>query len=380
MANTSDPIHTHMPVLKGFSGCQRTAANCRNRLRTGVQFPPPPPVEEQACPSGPLLLVSRGCGFSYIDRHVEYLGARVRALAQTCDAAAWSPFWWTIGVSFSRISRTSAARFTRYQQLLACARGEMFGPGNARLPAPPMLMFDRITRISDDGGALRQGRIRRRTRYPSGPVVLRLPFRRRPGDARLPGPGCDVAAGRLLPAVAGRARPRPRAGRGRGEVHRPGAADAKLVSYEIDVRRVMRGKLRDGHRRRPHLRRRPRDLRRPTDLRVGLFQSTEGLCVELRRVVVTGMGIVSLPRQRRAPASPRRCAKAARHHARARIRRTAACAARSPACRDIDLDARSTASSSASWAMPRPTLRRDARRDRRCRPGRGAGAAIRAPA
>ena len=33
------------------------------------------------------------------------------------------------------------------EQLLACARGEMFGPGNAQLPAPPMLMFDRISTI-----------------------------------------------------------------------------------------------------------------------------------------------------------------------------------------------------------------------------------------
>ena len=32
--------------------------------------------------------------------------------------------------------------------LLACARGEMFGPGNAQLPEPPMLMMDRITDIS----------------------------------------------------------------------------------------------------------------------------------------------------------------------------------------------------------------------------------------
>ena len=36
--------------------------------------------------------------------------------------------------------------------LLACARGELFGPGNAQLPAPPMLMMDRITEISEDGG------------------------------------------------------------------------------------------------------------------------------------------------------------------------------------------------------------------------------------
>src|SRR3546814_7362172 len=38
-------------------------------------------------------------------------------------------------------------------QLLACGRGEMFGPGNARLPLPPMLMFDRITQIASEGGA-----------------------------------------------------------------------------------------------------------------------------------------------------------------------------------------------------------------------------------
>ena len=36
------------------------------------------------------------------------------------------------------------------EELLQCARGEMFGPGNAQLPAPPMLMFDRITQINAD--------------------------------------------------------------------------------------------------------------------------------------------------------------------------------------------------------------------------------------
>ena len=40
-----------------------------------------------------------------------------------------------------------------YDDLLACGRGELFGPGNAQLPLPPMLMFDRITEISKDGGA-----------------------------------------------------------------------------------------------------------------------------------------------------------------------------------------------------------------------------------
>ena len=44
-----------------------------------------------------------------------------------------------------------------HDDLLACARGDMFGPGNAQLPAPPMLMFDRITEIRADGGSVGKG-------------------------------------------------------------------------------------------------------------------------------------------------------------------------------------------------------------------------------
>jgi 3-hydroxyacyl-[acyl-carrier protein] dehydratase/trans-2-decenoyl-[acyl-carrier protein] isomerase len=47
-----------------------------------------------------------------------------------------------------------------YEDLLKCARGELFGPGNAQLPAPPMLMFDRITEISETGGEFDKGYIR----------------------------------------------------------------------------------------------------------------------------------------------------------------------------------------------------------------------------
>ncbi len=46
-----------------------------------------------------------------------------------------------------------------YEGLLACGRGELFGPGNAQLPLPPMLMFDRITHISDEGGEHGKGEI-----------------------------------------------------------------------------------------------------------------------------------------------------------------------------------------------------------------------------
>lgn len=46
-----------------------------------------------------------------------------------------------------------------FEDLLACGRGELFGPGNAQLPLPPMLMFDRISYISDSGGAHGKGQI-----------------------------------------------------------------------------------------------------------------------------------------------------------------------------------------------------------------------------
>jgi 3-hydroxyacyl-[acyl-carrier protein] dehydratase/trans-2-decenoyl-[acyl-carrier protein] isomerase len=46
-----------------------------------------------------------------------------------------------------------------YNDLLRCAHGELFGDGNAQLPLPPMLMFDRIDRISEDGGAHGKGEV-----------------------------------------------------------------------------------------------------------------------------------------------------------------------------------------------------------------------------
>ena len=45
------------------------------------------------------------------------------------------------------------------EELLECSHGKMFGLGNARLPLPPMLMFDRITKITDQGGLFNKGEI-----------------------------------------------------------------------------------------------------------------------------------------------------------------------------------------------------------------------------
>jgi len=47
-----------------------------------------------------------------------------------------------------------------YEALIACGRGDLFGKGNAQLPLPPMLMFDRITAIAEGGGEHGRGMVR----------------------------------------------------------------------------------------------------------------------------------------------------------------------------------------------------------------------------
>lgn len=46
-----------------------------------------------------------------------------------------------------------------YEELISCGHGQLFGLGNAQLPLPPMLMFDRINHISDEGGEFGKGEI-----------------------------------------------------------------------------------------------------------------------------------------------------------------------------------------------------------------------------
>ena len=162
------------------------------------------------------------------------------------------------------------------EQLLACARGEMFGPGNAQLPAPPMLMFDRITTISEDGGAHGKGFIRAELDITPDLWFFGCHF---PGDPVMPGClGVDAMwqlTGFFLPWLG-----EPGRGRalGAGEIKFTGQVlpEAKQVSYEIDIRRVLRGRLKlviadgrtyvDG-----------REIYTASDMRVGLFQSMEGM-------------------------------------------------------------------------------------------------------
>jgi 3-hydroxyacyl-[acyl-carrier protein] dehydratase/trans-2-decenoyl-[acyl-carrier protein] isomerase len=169
---------------------------------------------------------------------------------------------------------TRATSFDR-TQLVRCANGELFGEGNARLPSVPMLMFDRITRVDDHGGAFGKGTLHAELDIRPDLWFFDCHF---DGDPVMPGClGLDAMwqlAGFFLPWLG-------EPGRGRalgvGQVKFTGQVlpSAKLVSYEIDIRRVLRGKLAlviadgrmfvDG-----------RLIYTAADLRVGLFRSTEG--------------------------------------------------------------------------------------------------------
>ncbi|HEX5953158.1 MAG TPA: 3-hydroxyacyl-[acyl-carrier-protein] dehydratase FabA [Rhodanobacteraceae bacterium] len=151
----------------------------------------------------------------------------------------------------------------------------MFGADGARLPSDPMLMFDRITEIREDGGKYGKGFIRAELDIRPDLWFFACHFT---DDPVMPGClGLDAMwqlAGFFLPWLG-------EPGRGRalgvGQVKFTGQVlpSAKRVRYEIDIRRVLRGKLRlviadgrmlvDG-----------RLIYEAADLRVGLFQSTEG--------------------------------------------------------------------------------------------------------
>jgi len=45
----------------------------------------------------------------------------------------------------------------KYEELIDCANGKLFGPGNAKLPSPPMLMFHRITNVNESEGKFKKG-------------------------------------------------------------------------------------------------------------------------------------------------------------------------------------------------------------------------------
>ena len=127
--------------------------------------------------------------------------------------------------------------------LLACARGELFGPGNARLPLPPMLMFDRITRIADRGGAHDKGEMEAELDVNPNLWFFKCHF---VDDPVMPGClGLDALwqmVGFFLGWLGGLGKGR---ALGVGEVKFSGMVlpSAKTVSYYVELKRVIMRKL-----------------------------------------------------------------------------------------------------------------------------------------
>lgn len=130
--------------------------------------------------------------------------------------------------------------------LLACARGELFGPGNPQLPLPPMLMADRITEISADGGAHGKGHVVAEFDITPDLWFFACHF---PGDPVMPGClGLDA----LWQLTGFNLGWRGMLGRGRalgvGEVKFTGMVTpaTKLVTYRVEFTRVIDRKLKMG--------------------------------------------------------------------------------------------------------------------------------------
>src|ERR1700733_8561877 len=127
--------------------------------------------------------------------------------------------------------------------LLACARGELFGPGNAQLPLPPMLMFDRITSITEDGGEDGKGEVIAELDVNPNLWFFKCHFQ---GDPVMPGClGLDALwqmLGFFLGWMGGQGRGR---ALGLGDLKVSGQVlpNMKNIVYGVDIKRVMRSKL-----------------------------------------------------------------------------------------------------------------------------------------
>jgi 3-hydroxyacyl-[acyl-carrier protein] dehydratase/trans-2-decenoyl-[acyl-carrier protein] isomerase len=163
-----------------------------------------------------------------------------------------------------------------FAELIRCGRSELFGPGNAQLPLPPMLMFDRITHIAETGGLFDKGQLIAELDIKPDLWFFKCHFE---GDPVMPGClGLDAMwqlVGFYLGWMGG-----PGHGRalGAGEIKFTGQVtpDKKLVTYQVDIKRIIMRKLVlgiadavmrvDGE-----------EIYAAKDLRVGLFTTTSAL-------------------------------------------------------------------------------------------------------
>jgi 3-hydroxyacyl-[acyl-carrier protein] dehydratase/trans-2-decenoyl-[acyl-carrier protein] isomerase len=130
-----------------------------------------------------------------------------------------------------------------YEELLAAGRGEIFGIGNAQLPLPPMLMFDRISEISATGGEYGKGVMRAELTVNPDLWFFGCHFK---GDPVMPGClGLDAMwqmVGFFLAWVGGEGHGR---ALGLGELKLAGQVlpDVRKIVYNLDIKRVMRSRL-----------------------------------------------------------------------------------------------------------------------------------------
>jgi 3-hydroxyacyl-[acyl-carrier protein] dehydratase/trans-2-decenoyl-[acyl-carrier protein] isomerase len=127
-----------------------------------------------------------------------------------------------------------------YNELLKCGNGELFGPGNAKLPLPPMLMFDRITEVTANGGTFKKGFIKAELDIKSDMWFFNCHFK---DDPVMPGClGLD-AMWQLVGFYLGWLG-EPGKGRALGvnEVKFTGEVvkKVKMATYEIEIKRILK--------------------------------------------------------------------------------------------------------------------------------------------
>lgn len=161
-----------------------------------------------------------------------------------------------------------------HEELLECADGKMFGVGNARLPSPNMLMMDRITLITEDGGSHGKGEIKAELDIDPSLWFFDCHFKE---DPVMPGClGLDAMWQIVGFFLGWKGNPGKGRALGAGEVKFFGQVlpKAKVVTYHLEIKRLIERKLVmgiadgsmyvDG-----------REIYTAKDLRVGLFKSTD---------------------------------------------------------------------------------------------------------